>query len=83
MTDVKFVQQSSIRSSRPAASLVGISLGGTVGGGAKPPGLARRSIDRLRGVIRRRPMAARIMGIACLFSVGWFLLMAPLFIAQQ
>ena len=82
MTDVNFVKRTAIGVSRPTASLVSITVGGTVGGGEKPAGFFRRSIDRIRGIIRRRPLAARMLGIVCIAMIGWFLLMAPLFIAR-
>jgi len=82
MTDVNFIKRPTIGISRPTASLASITVGGTVGGGAKPPGIVRRGMDRARGIVRRRPLAARMLGIVCIGMLGWFLLMAPLFIAQ-
>ncbi len=77
MTDANFIKRPGIGVSRPVASLASIA----VGGGAKPTGIVRQGMDRARGVVRRRPLAARILGIVCIGTLGWFVLMAPLFIA--
>ena len=83
MNDANFIKRPAMGVSRPAASLVSITVGGTVGGGTRPAGIVRRNLDRVRSVVRRRPLAARTLGIVCIAMIGWFLLMAPLFIAQQ
>ncbi len=77
MTDANFIKRRGTGVSRPVASLASIA----VGGGARPAGIVRRGMDRARGVVRRRPLAARILGIVCIGTLGWFVLMAPLFIA--
>ncbi len=77
MTDANFIKRPGTGVSRRVASLASIA----VGGGARPAGIVRRGMDRARGVVRRRPLAARILGIVCVGMLGWFLLMAPLFIA--
>ena len=78
MTDANFIKRPETGVSRPVASLASIA----VGGGARPAGIVRRGMDHARGVVRRRPMAARILGIVCIGMLGWFLLMASLFIAR-
>ena len=75
MTDANFIKRPGTGVSRPVASLASIAVGG------RPAGIVRRGMDRARGVVRRRPLAARILGIVCVGMLGWFLLMAPLFIA--
>ena len=77
MTDANFIKRPGIGVSRPVASFASIA----VGGDAKHVGIVRRGMDNARGVVRRRPMAARILGIVCIGMLGWFLLMVPLFIA--
>ena len=78
MTDTNFVKRPGTGDSRPTASLATIS----VAGGAKPAGIVRRGKDHARGIVRRWPLAARMLGIVCIGMLGWLLLMAPLFIAQ-
>ena len=78
MTDTNFVKRPGTGVSRPPASLASIP----VGGDAKPAGIVRRGMDHVRGIVRRRPSAARMLGIVCIGMLGWLLLMMPLFIAQ-
>ena len=78
MTDANFIKRPGLGISRPVASLASIP----VGGAAKPAGMVRRRVDHARGVVRRWPMAARMLGIVGIGMLGWFLLMAPLFIAR-
>ncbi len=78
MTDANFIKRPETGVSRPVASLASIA----VGGGARPAGIVRRGMDHARGVVRRRPVAARILGIVCIGMLGWFLLMALLFIVR-
>ena len=76
MTDANFIKRPGPGVSRPVASLASIPVG------VKPAGMVRRRVDHARGVVRRWPMAARMLGIVGIGMLGWFLLMAPLFIAR-
>ena len=78
MTDANFIKRPGTGVSRPVASLASIAVGGS----AKPAGIVRRGMDRARGIVRRRPLAARMLAIICIGMLGWILLMTPLFIAQ-
>lgn len=43
-------------------------------------GTVRQRLDRARAAIGRWPLPVRLMCIVCLITIGWFLIMVPLFI---
>ncbi len=77
MADTNFVKRHRAGVSRPTPSVAT-----EPDGGAKLARPVRRCIERSRGAVRRWPLPVRLLGVVCLFMLGWFLLMMPLYLAR-
>jgi hypothetical protein len=76
MSDTNFVMPSGMVFSQPSASFAT----DREGVGEVPAILFRMKIDRHRGPKQRWPLPVRLLCFACFGILGWFLLIAPLFI---